>query len=36
MDAAGWLIDAFDTAEQFRREMMLCYFAGYVAARRRR
>jgi glycosyltransferase involved in cell wall biosynthesis len=36
IDAAGWLIDAFDTAEQFRREMMLCYFAGYVAARRRR
>jgi len=36
MDAIGWLVDAFDTAEQFRREMMLCYFAGYVAARRRR
>lgn len=35
-DAVGWVVDAFDTAEQFRREMMLCYFAGYVAARRRR
>jgi len=36
VDALGWLAKAFDTAEQFRREMMLCYFAGYVAARRRR
>ncbi len=36
MDAIGWLVDAFDTAEHFRREVMLCYFAGYVAARRRR
>jgi glycosyltransferase involved in cell wall biosynthesis len=36
MDAIGWLVDALDTAEQFRREVMLCYFAGYVAARRRR
>lgn len=35
-DAVGWITDAFDAAEQFRREMMLCYFAGYVVARRRR
>ncbi len=36
-DALGWVGSAirFDFEEQFRHEMMLCYFAGYVAGRQR-
>jgi glycosyltransferase involved in cell wall biosynthesis len=36
-DVVGWISAAvrLDVEEQFRHEMMLCYFAGYVAARRR-
>lgn len=34
-DAMGWLASSlrFDEAERFRREVMLCYFAGYVTRR---
>jgi glycosyltransferase involved in cell wall biosynthesis len=34
-DAVGWIASTlrFDTAEQFRREAMLYYFAGYLARR---
>jgi glycosyltransferase involved in cell wall biosynthesis len=34
-DAVGWLASTlrFDAAEKFRREVMLYYFAGYVARR---
>jgi hypothetical protein len=36
-DVIGWVGSALrlDIEEQFRHEMMLCYFAGYVAARQR-
>jgi hypothetical protein len=36
-NAVGWITSGlrFDSQEQFRHEMMLCYFAGYVAARQR-
>lgn len=34
-DAIGWLASSlrFDAAERFRREVMLCYFAGYLTRR---
>ena len=32
-DMVGWLASP-DQTERFRREAMLCYFAGYIAARR--
>jgi glycosyltransferase involved in cell wall biosynthesis len=35
MDLLGLVTDGTDPAERFRHEVMLCYFAGYVAARRR-
>jgi len=37
MDLAGWVAGGltFDPERQFRHEMMLYFFAGYVAARRR-
>jgi len=36
-DVMGWIGAALrmDSEEQFRHEMMLCYFAGYVTARQR-
>jgi glucosyl-dolichyl phosphate glucuronosyltransferase len=36
-DATGWVACALrmDEEERFRHEMMLCYFAGYFAARQR-
>lgn len=35
-DVLGWCASSvrFDAAERFRREVMLCYFAGYVTRRR--
>jgi glycosyltransferase involved in cell wall biosynthesis len=38
LDVFGWMAAAFlcDQQERARREMMLCYFAGYVAGRCRR
>jgi hypothetical protein len=36
-DVIGWLrgVGARDPARRFRHEAMLCYFAGYAAARHR-
>jgi glucosyl-dolichyl phosphate glucuronosyltransferase len=34
-DVCGWLSTPFDVEKRFRHETMLCYFAGYLSARRR-